>query len=568
MSTIKGRQPTADDENCFASILEAVPDFVASADGQGRVLYLNPAARRMLHLSDDMDVAKLGIAALHPAWALARLINEAIPHAIRHGRWEGESALLAADGVEVSVWQIVLATCHQNGQLATTSIIAQDVRERKKVEEALRWAADHDSLTGVYNRRRLTEEIERWIAGWGGQRAEGAVLLLIDLDDFKSINDTLGHEAGDLHLMRLSSALRRLLSSEAILARLGGDEFAVFLPQSNLQQVSSTAQRLLDVIRKHRTTVDGFDVSTTASIGSAPLSGPQADTASLLSHADIAMYEAKSNGGDTYAVFSPALARMVQDRATWKRRLRRALDDGLFELHAQPIVHLADGAVHALELLTRVRDPDGALFYPGEWLSIAERFNLIREIDHVVMKRAIDILGDARVSGRPAVNICVNVSGASLDEGLIEIVRGAAARDGLIPERLCVELPDVAAIAHVETASAYLQKLKDLGCLVALDDFGIGFNSLDGLKRLPSDYVKIEGRFTRSLHNNASDKIMAKAIIDVAHALGKRVVAEGVEDERALNVLKDLGADYGQGFLFARPQPLDDILATMQAKAA
>lgn len=225
-----------------------------------------------------------------------RLLDEAIPHAIRHGRWDGESALLTATGEEVPVWQIVVAKCGQDGRLAAMSIIAQDVRERRKVEDALRWAADHDSLTRVYNRRRLAEEIERWIAGWGGQRAETAALLLIDLDDFKSINDTLGHQAGDLHLSRLTSALNQFLGTAAFLARLGGDEFAVFLSPSDMGQATLTAQRLLDVIREHRTTVDGFDVSTTASIGAALLAGSEADTASLLSRADIAMYEAKNTG--------------------------------------------------------------------------------------------------------------------------------------------------------------------------------------------------------------------------------------------------------------------------------
>jgi diguanylate cyclase (GGDEF)-like protein/PAS domain S-box-containing protein len=467
-----------------------------------------------------------------------------------------ETERVRKDGRVISVSLTVSPVTDANGRIVQCAIIARDMTERVRYEERLRHMADHDQLTGLFNRRRFDEELKRELAR-AGRYAEHSAVLSIDIDNFKGINDSAGHAAGDSVLCHVARVLDQRSRASDIVARLGGDEFAVLLSAVGEREARSAAEHLLTEIRSTAASYGGRPFRVTASIGVATFESDDATAGEVLVNADLAMYAAKTSGRDRVVVYTPTEARKARAMAklTWSQRIQDALNRDRFVLHLQPILELATGQIKHGELLLRMKGDRGKLIAPGAFLPAAERFGLIHAIDRWVVQRAIQLMAETNGSG-PRVGI--NLSGESIvgDPLLLEMIEEELGRTAVDPSKLIFEVTETAAIANMPEATEFAQGLTSLGCSLALDDFGTGFGSFYYLKHLPVSYVKLDGEFIQNLPRSEVDEHMVKAIVGVSQALGIKTVAESVADEETIGLLHKHQVDYAQGFYVGKPAPL------------
>jgi diguanylate cyclase (GGDEF)-like protein/PAS domain S-box-containing protein len=435
-------------------------------------------------------------------------------------------------------------------------IQVQDVSERKRFEGQLQYLADHDPLTGLFNRRRFEAELSRQVAFNSRYGPTGAVLV-VDLDHFKYVNDTLGHAIGDEMIARVGSLLRERLRETDVVARLGGDEFAVLLPSADEEQARLVGEDIVKAVRGQSVKVSKErSLRLTACVGIA-LFGQDYDVGheAALVNADIAMYEAKEAGRDRCVLLDATEGPQTEMRArlTWSERIRTALEHDGFQLYQQPILDIRENEVTHHELLVRLPGDSGELIPPGTFLYIAEQFGLIQAIDRWVVTQAIGLIERLHGEGN-TITLSVNLSGASMtDASLLELVERQLQATGIDPHALIFEVTETAAIVNIEKARRFAERLGELGCAFALDDFGAGFGSFYYLKHLPFDYLKIDGDFIRQLPASKADQLTVKAIVQIAHGLGKRTVAEFVGDDATLALLGRFGVDYAQGYFTGRP---------------
>ncbi len=435
---------------------------------------------------------------------------------------------------------------------------------RSRYEAELKHMADHDPLTGLLNRRAYERSLEEHLARGERYGHAGAVIVL-DLDSFKEVNDTLGHNAGDELIVRVAGALASRLRESDTLARLGGDEFAILTPTGERTEAESLADSLLEVVRQEHAPrgPGGRERPITASIGVAPLEGVEELSAEeALINADLAMYDAKEAGRNrsvTYGSTGRGQAH-IEARLEWAERIRAALDEDRLVLHAQPVVETATGLTTQHELLVRMIDAHGDLIPPGSFLPIAERFGLIREIDRWVVTRAIRMLGEHREQGRQPI-VEINLSAHSLGDAQLALHIGRELRAaGVAATQLIFEVTETTAIGNIAAARTFAERLGELGCRFALDDFGAGFGSFYYLKHLPFDFIKIDGEFVRNCTADPTDRLVIRAVVELARGMGKRTIAEFVGDEATFTALGRLGVDYAQGFHLGPPAPLENWL--------
>jgi diguanylate cyclase (GGDEF)-like protein len=473
----------------------------------------------------------------------------------------GATALLAYDHFDrtngVSLW---LSVATLGVAIVRTALTLGDNRRLLAARER---DLHTDELTGLANRRGLAAAVKRQLA-IGRRTGSSAAILMFDVDNFKYVNDALGHRAGDELIVAVGRALTDELREGDVAARLGGDEFAALLHDADLDGAAACAQRVCDSIRGSQLRPGVSPGQVTVSIGVAPLAAMEDSCDSALANADAAMYAAKEGGRDGYAVHEGAVApaAVIRERFDWSTRLRRALSEGGFELYAQPIVDLATGRTYAHELLLRLVD-GGRLWPPGAFLPEAERFGLMTAVDRWVIEHAIQL---ARHAPTP---LTVNISAASIDDAtsrrvIVERLRAAC----LPPGRLIFEVTESAAVANADAARAFADRLNELGCPLALDDFGVAFGSFLSLKQLPFDYVKIDGSFIRNVTDNDTDPVFVEAIARAAKRLGKRTIAEQVSSDAAVELLRDLGVDMAQAYLLGMPGPAEEVLAPALAMAS
>ncbi len=441
---------------------------------------------------------------------------------------------------------------------------AEEADARRRYESELKYMADHDPLTGLLNRRAYERSLEEHLARGERYGHAGAVMVL-DLDNFKEVNDTLGHSAGDELIVRVAGALATRLRESDTLARLGGDEFAILTPTGERAEAQRLADSLLEVIRREHAArgPGGRERPITASIGIAPLEGSESLRAEeALINADLAMYDAKEAGRDRSEIYGGASRGQahIEARLEWAERIRAALDEDRLVLHAQPVVETATGRATQHELLVRMVDPHGDLIPPGSFLPVAERFGLIREIDRWVVTRAIRMLGEQRGEGRRPV-VEINLSAQSLGDSQLAVHIGRELRAaGVAATQLIFEVTETTAIGNIAAARTFAERLGELGCRFALDDFGAGFGSFYYLKHLPFDFIKIDGEFVRNCTADPTDRLVIGAVVELARGMGKRTIAEFVGDEATLGILRELGVDYAQGFHLGPPAPLEHWL--------
>jgi diguanylate cyclase (GGDEF)-like protein/PAS domain S-box-containing protein len=542
------------------TILDATLDPVVTVTRDGEIRYINPAGRQLLGIREPRRFG-LGLSDFLPEWAQQQIFRTAIPTAIEEGSWQGESAMLTANEVEVPISVTAVPHPNDDGEIELISFIARDQSERKRFDDHLSFLADHDPLTSLYTRKRYVDELGREIARSQRSGAGGAVVL-VDLDDFKYVNDTQGHRNGDRLLTSLSHLLRQTVRAADLLARLDGDEFAVLVTETQPSRVDFVVERLLKAVRNHFVHVGEQPIGVTASAGIAFFPEQGASAEEILARADQALDRAKRQGRDQFVVFKPDedWQARVDSRLSGEKLIREALARGRFVLHAQPILDLKTNEIVQYELLIRMLDDQNRLLPPASFLYTAERFGLVRSIDRWVVRQAIRLIAQQRALGN-YVRLSVNLSGKSLgDLELTALIEKELAESGVDPGQLTLEITETQAISDAERSKIFAIALKQIGCRLALDDFGVGFNSMNQLKHLPVDYLKIDGSFIRELPSNKVDQHLVRAMVEVARALRKRTVAEFVSSPEILKVVRDSGVDFAQGFFIGKPDAIENVL--------
>ncbi|HEB58226.1 MAG TPA: EAL domain-containing protein [Gammaproteobacteria bacterium] len=537
----------------YRNLVETAHDLVWSMDPQGRWTYLNQAAMAIYHLP--------------PADMLGRHFTEF--QAPGHGGRDDEALASLLAGKELVHYETVHQDRHgaqhhlsfnarpifdEQGHVSYITGTARDITEQKAYEQELTYQAEHDTLTGLYNRKYFHQELNRVIARVARSGATCA-LFYLDLDQFKYINDTLGHAAGDQLLNECTTLLRKHTRDGDLLARFGGDEFTVLLYNVNGPQAMAAAENLRDLFERFSFFYDKQSFSITCSIG-VSLIDNRAETADdVLAHADLACNLAKSQGRNRvhlYAETDPHKADLAEDMG-WAARVRDAYENDHFVLMFQPIMSMHDGSVNDYETLLRIRTADNQFILPGGFMPAAERFGLIHNVDRWTIRHAIRRLGRLHAQGL-TTRFAINLSGCAVeDQSLVELVRNEL-RDNAVPaEAITFELTETAAIANLRGAAAFIHSLRDLGCRFALDDFGSGFCSFAYLKHLPVDMLKIDGSFVQGLTQGQVDQAMVQSMANVAHALDKKTVAEFVEDEATMTILQEFDVDFAQGHFIGHP---------------
>lgn len=440
-------------------------------------------------------------------------------------------------------------------------MIGRDITPRKSLQPGLRRAEEHDPLTDVFNRRRFEQEMLQVLADAGSSPTCSAVLFL-DLDDFQSVNDSLGHPAGDDVLRHLARALQRLVRPGDFLARLGGDEFAILLRNADRRKALNAAGQLLAQLRQEGAIVGGQTIRLTASIGVAMIPEHGLTVTELMANAELALYEAKKGGGNTACIFNPRAEgrALSQMRLNWRNHVVKALEESRFHFLCQPIRSLRTNETTKFELLLRSHDDEGEVVLPAQLIGVAERHGLIPDIDRWVIRRAIALIAALKRQGRP-LQIAINVSAVSISSvDMHKVVKSELAAWGADPAQLILEITETAAVQDRPAARRFVRRVKALGCRVALDDFGSGHSSLMDARDLPVDYLKIDGGFVSKLTANPTNELIVKAIAALATALGRETIAEFVDSRKTADRLAQIGVHYAQGFYIGQPQPLEEAL--------
>jgi diguanylate cyclase (GGDEF)-like protein/PAS domain S-box-containing protein len=548
--------------------LASIADAVITTDLQGNVEYLNPVAETLT----GWTVAE---AAGKRLSEIFRLVGEAgaqppfdaVDVALAEGRADRSprpAMLLARLGDEHPIEHTAAPIRNRDGVIIGAVLAFRDVGESRKMARQLSWQATHDSLTGLVNRgefeRRLNLCIQECHAG-----DTQHTLLYLDLDQFKVVNDTCGHVAGDELLRQITALLQKSIRESDTLARLGGDEFGVLLNGCSMERGMRIAETLHQSVAQFRFAWQEKTFVVGISIGVVSIAGEE-QSARVLAAADAACYSAKDKGRNRIQAYLPGDTELAQRHGEmqWVSRLTRALEEDRLTLYCQlirPTQHRAPAVVH-YEILLRMIDEQGKLTPPMAFIPAAERYNLMPTVDRRVVARAFRKAGEmaAGAQDAPPAVLCINISGASLNEdSFLRYITEQFAFYSVPPRMICFEITETAAIANLTRATRVISELRALGCQFALDDFGSGLSSFAYLKNLPVDYLKIDGTFVKDMASDPIDRAMVKAIHEIGHVMGIKTIAEWVDNDETLGMLRQMGVDYVQGFGVAMPVPLSDI---------
>ena len=547
----------------YASLIRHASDVTLIADPGGEVRYASPAAERTFGRHPD-ELAGRNLVDL---WSdgdrerLAAFIGDLT--AAPAGRVIGPVELSLETGERRCTLETVGSNLTDDPAVAGLSLNFRDVSERKALEEQLRKLAFHDALTLLANRSLLWNRVEHALAL--AQRSQQLVaVMFLDLDNFKNVNDSRGHDAGDRLLQAAAQRLVKMTRPSDTVARLGGDEFAVLLEGIQDEQDLERIAAPICAAFQEPLLVDGREIETSASIGVA-CSRPGDDAEQLLRNADIAMYNAKSSGKGRYALFQPHMQEHIHDRLRLEQDIDLAFARNEFFLEFQPVVDLTRRELLGVEALARWNHPQRGLVMPGEFISIAEESGRIVELGRrVLIEACCQVRAFSQASAaRRGLRVAVNISGRHLQQGdLVADVRHALQVSGLAPENLLIELTESTIMQNTEANLEKFRDLKETGVRLAIDDFGMGYSSLSYLHRFPIDILKIDRAFVSRLTEHDGGPELARAVVMLGTTLGLETIAEGIENEGQVATLLDLGCVAGQGFLFARSGSLEDVART------
>ena len=555
-------------EERFRSLVRNSVDVNMILSAEGTIVFESPAVERVLGYSPDDRVGKAAIE--YVAESDRRRLERIFLLVARRPNTEARSELRArhADGT----WRALEAVVKNLlDDPAVNGIVVnyRDITSHKALEDELRMRAFHDTLTGQANRGLFVDRLEHALVR-GRRTRDRLAIFFLDLDDFKTINDSLGHGEGDQLLVAAAERLGAALRPGDTLARLGGDEFAILIEDTTpIGTPEEVAHRLLDTLQAPFQ-LAGLELFVHASIGVAIPRGRRTTAEDLLRNADAAMYMAKSRGKNRTVLFEPGMHRAAVARLALKGDLERALERDEFVLHYQPIVDLATGAMEGVEALLRWQKQGKRLLFPGEFISLAEETGLIIPLGQWVLETACrEARRWADEAPGSALSVNVNVSGRQVGEpGFVEVVAQALKRSALPPDRLVLEFTENILIEDSAQSAETLAKLKGLGVRLAIDDFGTGFSSLGYLRRFPIDVLKIDGSFVASLSAGHDQRAVVDAILRLGETLHLETVAEGIEEAAQVVDLRSMGATLGQGHFFARPMPAADIAARLGEQLA
>jgi len=545
-------------ESRYRSLVERLPavSYVAEPGAEGEWRYVSPQLERLLGFSQEEWTRDptLWARQIHPE-DRDRVIEEEERDSVRGVPLASEYRMITRDGRVVWIRDEGVLRTGQDGRLRYEGMLT-DVTERKTFEGRLQFLADHDPLTGLFNRRRFTDELELEIKL---MRRDGhpSSLLMMDIDKLKQVNDSLGHQVGDALVRQTAELLRQRLRETDAVGRLGGDEFAVILRGSRLNEAAAVGEDLLERYRARDQVVAGGAVRPTVSLGLTSLRRNFTGAEEALGAADRAMYEAKRTGGDRIAMYSRRLPRRTVDRTSWAEEIRAALDEDRVVLYRQPIVELASRRVHRHEVLLRMRAPGGDIVPPDAFLPAAERFDLVQLLDRRAAAEAIRHIA-TRASDPEPLCLEVNVAAKTIDDaGYLEAIAEELRASDADPRSLIFQASEEIAVADLDRARRFAARVHELGCGFALDNFGSGFGSFFYLKHLPVDHIKIDGELVGGLAASGTDREIVRSIVEVAKSLRRPTVGERVNDKRTLELLAELGVDYAQGFHLGMPSPIE-----------
>lgn len=538
--------------------LQSIGDAVIATDAQGRIESINPVA-------ETLTGWKAVTAKGRPLQEVFQIYDETTadeaenPLANLYGsNRESQTRLKNRDGTEFLIEHSVAPIYLTNGQMRGTVLVARDMTHAYQLARELSWQASHDPLTGLVNRREFERCLQEAVTD-AKIRNQHHALCYLDLDQFKIVNDTCGHAAGDQLLRQVTALLKSRVRKTDILARLGGDEFGLLLHQCSLEEGRGVASGLLDSIAAFRFVWEEKTFTVGVSIGVVSININSEDCAVVLSAADTAMYAAKDGGRNRVHVYQTDdrdLAKRCTDMQ-WVSRIVQALEENRFCLYCQKIAPISSTAEKGdrYELLLRMYDTEGKLVLPMAFIPAAERYNLMPAIDRWVVRTLFTHLSLNKKKGKHLY--AVNLSGVSLnDDQFLGFLTEQFALHQIDPQQLCFEITETSAITNLNKAAHFMSILKQLGCCFALDDFGSGMSSLAYLKNLSVDYLKIDRHFVKNIVSDPINAAMIEAINRIGHIMGLQTIAEGVENEATMEKLRLLGVDYAQGYSIAKPRPL------------
>ena len=542
--------------------LHCIGDAVITTDDGCRVDYLNPVAEKLTGWSrGEASGRRLDeVFQIHED-SSGEPVDNLVARCMREGRvidLARNIVLRGRDGKEYDIDESAAPIRRADGRILGAVLVFHDITETRRLARKMAYDAAHDPLTGLINRREFEIRLGRALDSaqkYGSRHA----LCYIDLDQFKIVNDTAGHEAGDVLLKQIKNLLGNTFREHDTLARLGGDEFGLLLDNCPLERAMAIASEIVNSIRGYRFVWQGRGFQVGASVGIAPITRNTDSIARLLSHADVACYTAKELGRNRVHVYHEEEGVSVQRHVEILQAagLRDALEMDRFRLFCQPIIPLRGGEHNdatRFELLLRLEDDDGKLVLPGVFIPAAERFDLMTDLDRWVIRTAFQSYGE--VLGHRAAQISVNLSGNSLnDSSLLDYVSRQFEEYSLPPDRVCFEITETAAVNDLSRAGQFMFEVHALGCQLALDDFGNGLSSLRYLKMLPVDFLKIDGGFVQCVDEDSGDQAIVSAVNQLAHNLGIRTIGEYAATERIVKTLHSLGVDYAQGFALGHPVP-------------
>lgn len=541
------------------ALLENLPDAIVLIDERGFIAYANAAAECLFGRPiDDLAGTALPTLLAEPYGdeyaALLRRFADGEQLEVPGERREVVAQQPDGSGVamELSLSEVRV------GQVRSLAAIGHDIRDRKREEARLRQMAEQDSLTGLANRVSFEHALTRHI-DYAARYGSAGCVIALGIDSFKYVNEALGAAAGDEVLAGLAELIQGRLRKTDVLARVGGDVFGILVHGADRSKAISLAEELLGIARRHAFVIDGEGIRISMSAGVTSLDERQVVGVELLAEAETAMSAAKEAGRDRVLGYDPTGRSEMDERRAWTERVRLATERGLFVLTSQPIVNIEKGVATQHEILLRMRDDGGGLVEPSSFLATAERFGLIGGIDRWVTQQAVRLIAAHNADGRE-LTLEVNLSGQTMgDARFPDEVRRELTSSGIDPASLIFEVTETAAVADMDHARLFAKSLAKVGCRFALDDFGAGYASFYYLKHLPISYLKIDGEFVKELPHSHTDQLIVRALVQACQGMGIKTIAEFVTDQTTMDMVRELGVDFAQGYHLGKPEPVSAL---------
>jgi len=545
---------------------------VITTDAKGNIDYMNPVAeeltgRKLATLRGKFASENLTLLSDDTRKPLECMVRACL----RTGSTVGpvdHVVLVRQDGSEIDVVNTASPIREENGHLLGAVLVFHDVGKSRKLAKQLSYQASHDELTGLYNRREFERRLENAMASSAGDNIEH-VLCFMDMDQFKIVNDTCGHAAGDELLRQFSAILRSKVRDTDAVARLGGDEFGILYERCTMEVAKRIVDSLLGKVRDFRFEWQGHSFEVGVSVGLVSIIPGDENLSEILSAADVACYAAKDGGRNRMHVYQKDDFELKQRHGEmrWVTRIRKALEENRFCLYAQPIVMVSgkQESPRHYEVLMRLLDEEGRLVPPLAFIPAAERYHMMPAVDQWVVRHTFAQMALHQVELNDVV-FSINLSGQSIgDEGFLEFVVDAFAKTGVSARHVCFEITETAAVANINRARTFMATLKDMGCRFSLDDFGSGMSSFSYLQSLKVDFLKIDGSFVKNMCREPVNRAIVESANQIGHAMGMQTVAEFVEDDEILRALGVIGVDFAQGYGIAKPCPIEELFQKSDA---